>query len=243
MKEIFEEEDKRKCRHQTYHHKPAVEKGWGRDTPIETSRWFLFICLTTTSLFLNLRYLFHDYFFRWQTERNNYFFKYHLIKTLISRIIDVFERVIFYFMDFTVNLHTKGSGEKYGCTRVPDQIIYFTLIKGQCHESFCFRFYHESSSPNPLKITSRWYQWCTWLANISVNFRKIRNGPNGTQGLRETDSRRKKNWSRKSRGTDPLSIEGNRKMWAIWMQAESGTTGTSTTTIPGISSIKNQVRS
>ncbi len=51
MKEIFEEEDKRKCRHQTYHHKPAVEKGWGRDTPIETSLWFLFICLTTTSLF------------------------------------------------------------------------------------------------------------------------------------------------------------------------------------------------
>jgi hypothetical protein len=26
-------------------------------------------------------------------------------------------------------------------------------IKGQCHEIFCFRFYHESSFPKPLKIT------------------------------------------------------------------------------------------
>ena len=26
-------------------------------------------------------------------------------------------------------------------------------LKGQCHEFFCFRFFHESSSPKPLKIT------------------------------------------------------------------------------------------
>jgi hypothetical protein len=27
------------------------------------------------------------------------------------------------------------------------------LLKGQCHEIFCFRFFHESPSPKPLKIT------------------------------------------------------------------------------------------
>jgi|688.fasta_scaffold1612813_1 hypothetical protein len=26
-------------------------------------------------------------------------------------------------------------------------------LKGQCHKNFCFRFFHESSSPSPLKIT------------------------------------------------------------------------------------------
>ncbi len=140
----FRGEEKRKCRHQTYYHKPAVEKGWGRDTPIETSLWFLFICLTTTSLFSQPPLFFHGYFFRWQTERNNYFFKYHLIKTLISRIIDVFERVIFYFKDFTVNLHSKGSGEEYGCTRVvdpswPNYLLY--TDKETVSRDFCFRFF------------------------------------------------------------------------------------------------------
>jgi hypothetical protein len=27
------------------------------------------------------------------------------------------------------------------------------LLKGQCHKIFCFRFHHESSSPQPLKLT------------------------------------------------------------------------------------------
>jgi hypothetical protein len=26
-------------------------------------------------------------------------------------------------------------------------------LKGQCHENFCFRFFHETSSPKPLNIT------------------------------------------------------------------------------------------
>jgi predicted deacylase len=71
-----------------------------------------------------------------------------LIKTLISRIIDVFERVIFYFKDFAVNLHTKGSGEKYGCTRAgdpswPSDLLY--TVKRDCvTRVFASGFFHES---------------------------------------------------------------------------------------------------
>jgi hypothetical protein len=32
------------------------------------------------------------------------------------------------------------------------------VLKGQCQEIFCFRFFHESSSPNPLKQILRSFQ-------------------------------------------------------------------------------------
>ncbi len=52
-------------------------------------------------------------------------------------------------------------------------LLYFwsTDLKGQCHEIFCFRFFHESPSPKPLIITlgsfrifskirgGKWHRW------------------------------------------------------------------------------------
>ncbi len=32
------------------------------------------------------------------------------------------------------------------------------ILKGQCHKIFCFRLFHESSSPKPLKIILRSFQ-------------------------------------------------------------------------------------
>ncbi len=124
-------------------------------------------------------------------------------------------------------------------------------LKEQCREIFCFRFFLDSSSPKPLKITlgsfrifskirgdirksrykrHRWQicQRCQlyrkklfppvstgvndtggapWIGNISTTFRKkIRNGPNGIpRGLGETTVIHEKYWTRKSRGTVPLT--------------------------------------
>ncbi len=86
-----------------------------------------------------------------------------------------------------------------------DHLHIFKRFQGQYHEIFCLRFFHESSSPKPLKITLGSFpifsnickSRCTssindtggkfatsvndtggapWTANISTNFRKIRNG-------------------------------------------------------------------
>jgi hypothetical protein len=40
-------------------------------------------------------------------------------------------------------MHIEQTGGKTG--------INLYTLKGQCHEIFCFRFFHESSSPKPLK--------------------------------------------------------------------------------------------
>jgi hypothetical protein len=40
------------------------------------------------------------------------------------------------------------SMKKIGSKQFPD-----TVLKGQCHKIFCFRFFHESSFPKTLKIT------------------------------------------------------------------------------------------
>ncbi len=43
-------------------------------------------------------------------------------------------------------------------------IVY---LNGQCHEIFCFRFFHESSSPKPLKRTLRsLFEFCRKFAEI-----------------------------------------------------------------------------
>jgi hypothetical protein len=39
-------------------------------------------------------------------------------------------------------------------------------LKGKCHEIFCFRFFHESPSPKPLKITLGSFRPMTMTANL-----------------------------------------------------------------------------
>ncbi len=52
-----------------------------------------------------------------------------------------------------------------------------------------------------------------WAANISANFQKLWNGPNGViRGLGETDPCRK-TWSQKSRNTVPLSCKESFSSW------------------------------
>jgi hypothetical protein len=82
---------------------------------------------------------------------------------------------------------------------------------GESHEIFCFRFFYESSPPKPPQITLgsfrifrkfklssfKFFSFATgvndiggapWSANISANFKIIRNGSNGIfRGLGETD--------------------------------------------------------
>jgi hypothetical protein len=42
----------------------------------------------------------------------------------------------------------------------------FKLLKGQCHEIFCFKFFHESPSPKPLIITLGSFQIFLKFAEI-----------------------------------------------------------------------------
>jgi hypothetical protein len=41
-------------------------------------------------------------------------------------------------------------------------------LKGQCHKKFCFRFFHESSSPKPLKITLGHFKFAEIFASQSA---------------------------------------------------------------------------
>jgi hypothetical protein len=52
-------------------------------------------------------------------------------------------------------------------------------LKGQCHEIFCFRFFHESFSPKPLKITLGSFRI---FSKIRGDIRKSR----CTTGIRDT---------------------------------------------------------
>ncbi len=56
------------------------------------------------------------------------------------------------------------------------------LVKRQCHEIFCFRFFYESSSPKPLKITLESF-WIFW--KIPGDIRKSR----CTTGINDTSSK------------------------------------------------------
>ncbi len=51
-------------------------------------------------------------------------------------------------------------------------------LKGQCHEIFDFRFFHESVSPNPLSIPLGPFQICSKICgNIGISLTLVANLP------------------------------------------------------------------
>ncbi len=55
-------------------------------------------------------------------------------------------------------------------------------LKGQCPKTFCFRFFHESSSPKPLKITLGSFQFFGKFAEIFASQGAPHAGINDTVG-------------------------------------------------------------
>ncbi len=79
-------------------------------------------------------------------------------------------------------------------------LIFCAGLKGQCHEIFCFRFFNESSSPKPLKITLGSFRF----------FSKIREDIRKSRCTTAVSIQRDRQKSWKSRGTVPLSWSGKR---------------------------------
>jgi hypothetical protein len=55
-------------------------------------------------------------------------------------------------------------------------------LKGQCHEIFCYRFFHESPSPKPLIITVGSFRMFSKIRGINDTGGKFATGINDTGG-------------------------------------------------------------
>jgi hypothetical protein len=52
------------------------------------------------------------------------------------------------------------------------------LLNGQCHKIFCFRFFHESSSPQPLKLKLGVFKYLQRYLQVKVHHQYQRHGVN-----------------------------------------------------------------
>ncbi len=142
--------------------------------------------------------------------------------TSVRYAATVGSNIFVYFMTWTFlgfgSTDTSIGGDNTEDFRSLD-LCRFTTLKGQCHEFFCFRFFHESSSRQ---------RWCTlsceYLREFSKKFKTDLIVHSGVWGKLI----HKKTWSRKSRGTVPLlCIPGKRR----WQETDTGNlvwcTGTS----------------